>query len=102
MCGRKLNERRIHQIFKASILLKGAHALIECLSGALLALIGTDTIADVANRLAQDGLRNDSHDFAASHLIAWAQGVSVTSKRFYAFYLLSHGAIKIFLVVGLL
>jgi uncharacterized membrane protein len=33
-----MNEHRIHQIFEAGILLKGAHALIECLGGITLAL----------------------------------------------------------------
>ena len=35
-------------------------------------------------------------------MLAWAQGFSVETKNFYAFYLLSHGSVKILLVVGLL
>jgi uncharacterized membrane protein len=97
-----VDERRIHHIFEVSVLLKGAHALIECLGGASLALIGTDTIADFASGLAQYGLRKDTNDFVASHVLAWAQGFSITTKNFYSFYLLSHGVIKLFLVVGLL
>jgi uncharacterized membrane protein len=97
-----VEERRIHQIFEVSILLKGAHALLECLGGASLALIGTDTIANFANGLAQYGLRKNSDDFIATHLLAWGQNFSVTTKNFYAFYLLSHGIIKLLLVAGLL
>lgn len=98
----KMNERRIHQVFELSVLLKGAHALLECLGGASLALIGTDTIAGFANELAQYGLRKDSDDFIATHLLTWAQDFSVATKHFYAFYLLSHGLIKLLLVIGLL
>ena len=65
-------------------------------------MIGTDTIADFANGLAQYGLRKNSDDFIATHLLAWAQNFSVTTKNFYAFYLLSHGVIKLLLVGGLL
>ncbi len=31
-----MNERRIHQVFVVSVLLKGGHALIECASGVAL------------------------------------------------------------------
>jgi uncharacterized membrane protein len=97
-----LNERRIHQVFKVSVLLKGAHALIECLSGILLAFVDTDTIQDFASGIAQYGLSKDADDFVATHLLAWAQGFSLATKNFYALYLLSHGLIKVLLVVGLL
>ena len=39
-----MNERRIHQIFQISVLLKGAHAVIECVGGLALALVSTKTI----------------------------------------------------------
>jgi uncharacterized membrane protein len=97
-----MREQRIHQIFEVSVLLKGAHALVECLGGIALAIINTNTIANLANKLTQNELVEDPHDFIATHLLMWAQNFSVGTKTFYAFYLLSHGAVKIFLVIGLL
>jgi uncharacterized membrane protein len=97
-----MRERRIHQIFEVGILLKGAHALIECACGAVLAFISTSTIVHWINRLTQDELVEDRHDFIATQLLGWAQGFSVQTKHFYAFYLLSHGIVKLALVVGLL
>ncbi len=97
-----MNEQRIHRIFEVSVLLKGAHALIECAGGIALALVHRDTITDLVNRLTQDELIEDPHDFVATHLLAWAQHFSVGTKEFYAFYLLSHGAVKIFLVTQML
>ena len=94
--------RRIHQIFKVSVLLKGAHALIECLSGIALALISTNMIVGLANSLTQEELIEDSPDFVATHLLMWARQFSVGTKTFYAAYLLIDGAVKILLVVGLL
>ena len=35
-------------------------------------------------------------------LCAWAQDFSVATQHFYAFYLLSHGVVKLLLVAGLL
>jgi uncharacterized membrane protein len=97
-----MNEHRIHQIFQVSVLLKGAHAVIECVGGIALALVGTSTIANIANVLTQEELIEDPKDFVATHLLAMAQGFSVEAKHFYAFYLLSHGIVKLLLVIGLL
>src|ERR1700719_716055 len=97
-----MNEQRIHQFFVISVVLKGAHAVIECIGGILLAVISTRTIESFVNMLTQEAIVGDPHDFIATHLRSFAHDFSVSSKNFYAFYLLSHGIIKIFLVVGLL
>jgi len=98
-----MNEHRIHQIFQVSVLLKGAHALIECLGGIALALVSTNSIANFVNAITQDELIKDPNDFVATHLLTMAHNFSVqTQQHFYAFYLLSHGIVKVALVVGLL
>lgn len=97
-----MNEQRVHRIFEISVLLKGAHALIECVGGLLLAVVGTGTIVSLVNRLTQEELIEDPHDFIASQLLAMASNFSVGTQHFYAFYLLSHGLVKIALVIGLL
>jgi uncharacterized membrane protein len=97
-----MNERRVHQIFEISVLLKGAHALIECIGGLVLAFVSTSTITGLVNALTQEELIEDPNDFVATHLLTVAQNFTVSTQRFYAFYLLSHGVIKVFLVVGLL
>lgn len=97
-----MNERRIHQVFEISILLKGAHALIECAGGLLLAFISTDAIRELVDLLTQNELVHDPDDFVANHLLALAHSLTVSTQHFYAFYLLSHGLVKVLLVVGLL
>lgn len=97
-----MNEKRIHQIFEVSVLLKGAHALIECVGGVALALVSTDYLRGLVNSATQDELVEDPNDFLASHLLAFAQHFTVSTQHFYAFYLLSHGVVKLALVIGLL
>jgi uncharacterized membrane protein len=97
-----MNERRIHRIFEISVLLKGAHALIECIGGLVLAFVSTSAIQNMVNAFTQDELVEDPNDFVATHLLRLAQDFTVSTQHFYAFYLLSHGLIKAFLVVGLL
>lgn len=96
-----MNERRIHQIFEVSVLLKGAHALIECIGGLVLASVSTGSIASLINALTQEELVEDPKDFVATHILSLAQNFTLSTQHFYAFYLLSHGAIKVFLVIGL-
>jgi len=97
-----MNERRIRQVFEISIVLKGAHALIETIGGIALYFVSTDTILRLVERLTQEELLENPNDFLATKLLHWAQGFSVATKSFYAFYLLSHGVVKLWLVIGLL
>ena len=97
-----MQEKRIHELFQASVLLKGAHALIECVGGLALAFVSTSSIFDFVNRISQNQLSRDPGDFFATHLQAWADGFSIQTQHFYSFYLLSHGVVKLALVVGLL
>jgi uncharacterized membrane protein len=97
-----MNERLVHQIFLASVLMKGAHAAIECIGGIALALVSTSTIADFVNALTQEELIQDPQDLIATHLLTWAQNFSVEEKHFYAYYFMSHGIVKLLLVIELL
>lgn len=97
-----MQERRIHQFFEVSVLLKGAHAAMECVGGLALAVTSNDWIRPMVARLTQNELLEDRQDFIANHLLTWAQGFSIQSQHFYAWYLLSHGAVKLALVAGLL
>jgi uncharacterized membrane protein len=97
-----MQERRIHQIFEVSVVLKGIHALIECVGGLMLAFVSTASITHLVVNLTQDDFVEDHFDAVATHLQAWANGFSLQAQHFYAFYLLSHGIVKIALVIGLL
>ena len=97
-----MQEKRIHQVFVASVLFKGAHALIEIIGGLALYLVSTQTIISTINRWSYDELIEDRHDWIATHLLDFSNHFSVAEHHFYAFYLLSHGLIKSALVIGLL
>lgn len=95
-------ERRIHQAFEVSVLLKGLHALIECIGGMVLYFISTQTIVHWVGLFTQNELSEDPRDFVATHLVQAAQHLSMSTQDFYAFYLLSHGLVNLFLVIFLL
>ena len=97
-----LSETRIHRLFGVSIALKGISALAECIGGIAFALISMSTIREMVRAVTQGELSEDPHDFIFSHLAAWAQSFSVSSKNVFIFYLLADGGLKLFLIAGLL
>lgn len=97
-----MQERRIHELFEISVLLKGAHAVIECVGGLALAVTANATIVRLVAWLTQYELHEDRSDYVANHLVTWAQGFSVQTQHFFAFYLISHGVVKLALVAALL
>jgi uncharacterized membrane protein len=76
--------------------------VLECVGGVALALVSTSTIRALVNALTKEELTEDPKDFIATHLLALAQNFSVETKYFYAFYLSSHGVVKLLLVIALL
>ena len=94
-------EQRIHRAFQFSLVLKGLHALIECAGGLVFLFINSAAVLAWTNRLTRNELVEDPRDFVATHLLAAAQAVTGSTLSFYAFYLLSHGLIKLALVAGL-
>ena len=97
-----MQERRIHQLFEVSVLLKGVHAAIECVGGLALAFSNNQWIRHLVTQATQSELIEDRQDIVANHLMMWAQTFSVQTQHFYAWYLLSHGIVKLALVTGLL
>jgi uncharacterized membrane protein len=100
--ARPMQEKRIHQIFVASVLFKGAHALVEIVGGVLLYLISTETIVGIIDRWSYGELAEDQSDRIARYVLEFGRSFSVEAHNFYAFYLLSHGVVKIVLVWGLI
>jgi uncharacterized membrane protein len=97
-----MQEKRIHQIFAVSVSLKGVHALLEIAGGLALYLTSTETIVGSISRWSNGEIAEEGHDWIASQLLRFAESFSVEKHHFYAFYLLSHGIVKIILVYGLL
>lgn len=97
-----VNERRVYQIFRASIFLKAAHAVIEIAGGLFFCFVSAETVAHWIEWLARQELLAHPRDFMTPHLLAAAQHLSGASASFFAFYLLSHGLVKAALAAGLL
>lgn len=90
------------RIFEFSLLLKAIDGVLEIIGGILILFIKTDTIISVAQKITQHELSQDPSDFIANHILHSAQLLTTGSIMFASVYLISHGAIKILLVVEIL
>jgi len=109
----KLSENKIHLFFVISLFLKGAFAFFEIIGGFIaygVAFVGgvsahfitQQSFLNFVSAIAAEELAEGPRDFIANYLLQGAQNLSAGSLRFVAFYLVSHGVIKLWLIIGLL
>ena len=92
-------EKDIHRLFILSVALKGCIAALQLILGLLL--LFTDSVTGFILRLTESELFEDPNDFFATHIQSLLAPTH-SAQIFGALYLLSHGAVKVFLVAGLL
>lgn len=97
-----LRERDLRRLFRASLWLKGAHSMIEVAGGLLLYILPREAITRFVRRLTWAELLEDPRDLVANTLRQAAQGIGADAQAFAAWYLFSHGAIKLVLVAAIL
>jgi uncharacterized membrane protein len=95
-------EKRIRELFRLGIFLKGIHAVIEIVGGLLLFAIPLSAFTHLAVWLTQAELLDEPDDLVANYVMHLSTQLSAGSKTFGGAYLLSHGLVKIVLVVALL
>ncbi len=97
----RTTDKELHELFELSILLKGIFALGETLGGILLFFVSTNSITNAITYFSQGELGEDPNDPFIHLLLHTAQNFSIGGKTFAALYLLSHGIVKLALVVAL-
>ena len=94
-----ISEKSIRQIFIGSVLFKGCNAIFEIVGGALFLFTGA--VTGIVEFLVKGELVEDPTDFIANAIQRYLPYLSQHAQLFAAFYFLSHGVIKLFLVIGL-
>jgi uncharacterized membrane protein len=100
--SRFLDEKNIHLAFEVSLFLKGVFAVAEIVTGIGVYFVTQQFIFRVVERITRAELLEDPRDAVANYLFQSAQHFSVSTRNFTALYLLSHGVIKLWLIIGLL
>lgn len=96
----KANLREI--FFRGSVSLKGLDAALEIVGGAALLAVSPTFIVRVIAVLTQNELAEDPRDLVANYALAATKHLSIGTEHFMAYYLFSHGVIKLALVLALL
>ncbi|HEX8918548.1 MAG TPA: DUF2127 domain-containing protein [Chloroflexota bacterium] len=92
----------LDRIFDVSVTLKGIDGLLELVGGILLLLLSPEKLNAIVRFLTQHELSEDPNDVIATHLVRYAHSFTTSGSLFLAAYLLSHGLVKIILVVAVL
>ncbi|VVD61504.1 DUF2127 domain-containing protein [Pandoraea terrigena] len=95
-------EKRLHFIFEASLWMKALFALAEIVGGVVAYFIPQHFLLSIVLWVTGNEIAEDPRDVVASFLLHTVQHLSVSSQKFAAIYLLAHGAIKLWLIIGLL
>lgn len=96
------DEKNIHFVFEVSLIFKAIFASLEILSGVLVYIISPTVLSRFLISLTESDLFDTKPDALVTYLTRTAESISIGSTHFAAFYLLSHGAVKLFLIIGLL
>ena len=92
---------RTHRMFKVALLLKGLNGIVELAGGALTLFIPLRSVNQLVLWLTASEIEDDPNDWLANTLIDAAEKLSMGTKAYASFYLLAHGAVKVFLVYSL-
>ncbi len=96
------NTQELDQTFYVSLVLKGTFSALEIIGGLLLLLIPPQTVNHLAVSLTQGELSQDPRDFVANHILKVGHDFANSGSRYFAaFYLISHGLVKLFVIVAL-
>lgn len=91
-----------HWLFESTLLLKAVFAALEAAAGLGLWLVPNGQIHRLAAWLGQRELIEDPDDPMTLRLARVLDGFSDGAQHFYAFYLMSHGLIKLVIVILLM
>ena len=92
---------RTHRQFEVALLLKGLNGLVELVGGLLAFFVPLATVDRLVLWLAASDIADDPNDWLVNALVQAAHRLSMGTKLFAGFYLVSHGCVKFFLVYSL-
>lgn len=98
----KLKEKYWHEFFIISMCIKTLTGLVETVSGFLLLWISPLDLAGILNRFSRGETLEDPGDFFLAYSHQYLQHLTAATKDFAGLYILAHGLINLFLVLGLI
>ncbi|WP_369705174.1 DUF2127 domain-containing protein [Clostridium moutaii] len=89
----------VHKSFEIGMLLKAINGILEITGGILLVFLNPNRLNDVVIPLVQHELLENPKDIIVNFAMNMVSNFSLSSQHFVIFYLMSHGIIKLFLII---
>ena len=89
----------VHAGFETGLVMKGIDGILEIVGGVLLMFLDPIKLHGLVRLLTQHELSEDPNDKIANLMITMSQGFSIGAAHFGVVYLLSHGLVKIVLIL---
>ena len=96
-----IEEKRIFVVYEYGLLFKALQAFLEIVAGVLFYAINTNKITTFILNIAHEELAETPHDIFSDFLINSANHLATSGKFYIIFFLLSHGIVKLILIMGL-
>ncbi|MDT8717141.1 DUF2127 domain-containing protein [Clostridium sp. 19966] len=90
-----------HKSFEIGILIKAIDGILEIIGGILLIFLNPNRLSSLVVLLTQHELSEDPRDVIANFMINLSSKFTISTQYFGVFYLISHGIVKVILIVFL-
>jgi len=92
----------LDKTYEIGIIIKGIDGTLELIGGVLVLALSPNAINGITRFLTQSALENNPHNLVASHIAKAGHHLASGHNLFAAAFLLTHGLVKVVLVVCLL
>lgn len=92
----------LDKTYEIGILIKGFDGAMELLGALFLFVVPSSAINHLTHALVDTELTNDPHSFIATHVLHFGTELAKGHNTFAVLFLLTHGAVKVGLVLALL
>jgi uncharacterized membrane protein len=97
-----MRPERFHRLFEIGVGLKGLHAVVELILGAVILTVSPAAVSNMFERFALEQQSQGSAGFVVTFLLDLARVVQHGGQHFAGIYLVVAGLINMTLVIGLL
>jgi len=99
MMEKMINKKWLDISFDIGLLLKGLFAVGEILCGAAVLFLTPDRVTRLVEWISRAVLSRDPDDWLMTHLVIFGQSFTFSAQHFAMFYLLSHGIVKLVVIL---
>ena len=95
----ELNVKKIHAGFHIGLIAKSIFAVSETVSGLVMLTLTPERMTKLVRLISMEELKEDPTDLMMNYLVTMSHTFSLSTQQFTTFYLISHGSVKLLMIV---